>query len=493
MSEYILQHTGDELDSAIDKVHNGYIDPGDASRDVEPSDVTSGKSVYDGNGNLIEGTGAYEKFDFSDADTANLSGVILDGYKFYAQDYDDEANIVGNGDGVLVEGTMTAVGEVTHILSAQENWQYTIPEGYHNGNGNVYLPEEYTDELSGENILKGHTIMGVDGTYEYDFSDASLIDPKYVLSGIAYYDSQGELKTGTMPNNGEISKELSEEDSSTGTATGQWSYTIPRGYHNGNGSVYLPANHTAQLLSANIRNGAYIMGVFGSYEGKSFDFSDASTIDPGYVLSGYSYYDVEETLKTGEMTDNGAVSKSLSQDDSTTGEATGQWTYAIPKGYHNGSGSVYLPEEYTSNLTADNIANGASIMGLVGSFSDFTQYQEGIFTPSSNLAGVSSLASASSGNTISLDFEPKLFIMMESNYNDSSIATGTYNFYVGGFYINSRMFSYRKSAYLMTTGTVRVSNDNRGWLADGSTMYYYDTSTTYRMASGVPFVWYAFG
>ena len=51
-----------------------------------------------------------------------------------------------------------------------------------------------------------------------------------ILAGKKTYNSAGELMTGTMPDNGTVSKVLSR------TST---SYTIPEGYHNGSGKVYI--------------------------------------------------------------------------------------------------------------------------------------------------------------------------------------------------------------------------------------------------------------
>ena len=51
-----------------------------------------------------------------------------------------------------------------------------------------------------------------------------------VLSGKITYNSAGQQITGTMTNNGAVSKVLSR------TST---SYTIPAGYHNGSGKVYI--------------------------------------------------------------------------------------------------------------------------------------------------------------------------------------------------------------------------------------------------------------
>lgn len=56
--------------------------------------------------------------------------------------------------------------------------------------------------------------------------------------------------------------------------------------------------------------------------------------DEGNVLSGKTFYKNTYTKKTGTMTNNGAVSKTLSASERS---------YPVPAGYHNGSGSVTVP------------------------------------------------------------------------------------------------------------------------------------------------------
>ena len=51
-----------------------------------------------------------------------------------------------------------------------------------------------------------------------------------VLSGKTFSNADGIGKTGTMPNNGAVSKTLD-------ATTNNQSYTVPAGYHNGSGTV----------------------------------------------------------------------------------------------------------------------------------------------------------------------------------------------------------------------------------------------------------------
>lgn len=101
--------------------------------------------------------------------------------------------------GVKGTGTMQDNGAVSQTLNAGDN--YPIPRGYHNGNGKVTA-----------NSLAGQTAATATGVK--------------VLLGETYY-ANGVKGTGTMPNRGAVSQTLGIN----GT------YTIPEGYHNGQGTV----------------------------------------------------------------------------------------------------------------------------------------------------------------------------------------------------------------------------------------------------------------
>lgn len=134
-----------------------------------------------------------------------------------------------------------------------------------------------------------------------------------VLSGKTFSsDSSGRAVSGTMPNNGAITKTLNCGGS----------YTIPSGYHNGSGKV------TANSLGSQT-------------EGTAGESS---------ILSGKTAW-VDGKKVTGSMTDNGAKTSSLN-----CGEE-----YTIPAGYHNGSGKVTatsLASQTEGNANTSNILSG---------------------------------------------------------------------------------------------------------------------------------------
>lgn len=77
------------------------------------------------------------------------------------------------------------------------------------------------------------------------------------------------------------------------------------------------------------------------------------------ILSGKTAY-VNKVKITGEMTNNGAVSGTISNKNTP---------YTIPAGYHSGLGSVSIDSTSAAALTAGNIKSGVQILGVTGSYS----------------------------------------------------------------------------------------------------------------------------
>jgi hypothetical protein len=194
------------------------------------------------------------------------------------------------------------------------------------------------------------TNLILNGSLGTDTSDATAT-AEYILTGYTGYVND-QLITGTMPDHGAVKITLN---------CGQ-SYTIPKGYHNGSGTV------TVNSLASQ---------------------TDA-TATAAQILSPKTCW-VKGVKITGTMPNNGAISYSLPLNG----------TYKIPAGYHNGSGKVTqsiatqggwtitptttnklgcAANRYCTgniyvkgdgNLVAWNIKKGVNIFGVTGTYQGF--------------------------------------------------------------------------------------------------------------------------
>lgn len=158
-------------------------------------------------------------------------------------------------------------------------------------------------------------------------------------------------------------------------------YTIPAGYHNGQGKVQIAAAEQAKIIESNIKSGVTILGVIGSYAGEGVNLQEKTVTptkqsqnivaDEGYDgLSAVTvnpipsnYADVSGVTATaadvlankvfvtaagqetaGTMVNNGAAAGTIDGMTATS--------YTIPAGYHNGSGTVTLTDSVENALAA---------------------------------------------------------------------------------------------------------------------------------------------
>lgn len=147
------------------------------------------------------------------------------------------------------------------------------------------------DTITPETVLSGTTFHGKDGeaaegtcTYDSDTSDATIAVAEMLKDKTAY--ARGSKLTGTMPNNGAVSGEISTKDSK---------YTVPQGYHDGSGTVQISSTEQAKIIAANIREGISILGVVGTMSGTESANPQSKTVTPSaseqVVLpdDGYNY------------------------------------------------------------------------------------------------------------------------------------------------------------------------------------------------------------
>lgn len=126
------------------------------------------------------------------------------------------------------------------------------------------------------------------------------------------------------------------------------SYTIPAGYHNGSGTVKGVAgggNYSLQTKSVTPTKEQQPISPDQGYYGLSsvtvgaipenYQDVSATTTEEGDVRANKVFIKSDGTTATGTLTDNGAVSKVL---DATTGNQS----YTVPAGIHNGQGAVSI-------------------------------------------------------------------------------------------------------------------------------------------------------
>lgn len=259
-----------------------------------------------------------------------------------------------------IDDLATAFGGITNqgAVDAQvrEGESYAIPAGYHNGSGTVkgvagggnytLQTKEVTPTKQQQNVtpdsgyygLSAVTVNAIPTQYQ-DVSSTTATEPD-VLSGKVFVGSDGLTKAGSMANNGAVSKKLD------GTTK---SYTIPKGYHNGEGSVSVTTetkditpSRSKQTISPT--TGSLISQV--TVQPISSDLQDVSgvTAIADKVLDGSIFVNAAGEEVEGTMVNNGSYSRTFDGLTSTS--------MSIPKGYHDGTGSISLTGDIEQSLAA---------------------------------------------------------------------------------------------------------------------------------------------
>ena len=272
---------------------------------------------------------------------------VVTGEEFYGED------------GNPVTGTMP--DNPAEAVIIQGGGSYTIPKGYHTGKGTV------TSEGTELPTLANPANAGE------------------IISGKQSIGQNGETLTGTMPNNGAVSKDLTAGEK----------YIIPAGYHNGQGKVTAPtvASETpgtaeaVDILSGKTAwvNGEQITGSIPTKTAEDVTIQGASVSVP----SGYygpniakAIPTVEQTVPTISVSPEGLITAQAQQTEGFVAGGTKSATNQLPvQGAQTITPSttaqtiqpnVYLTGAQTiqgdENLVPGNIKENVSIFGVTGTY-----------------------------------------------------------------------------------------------------------------------------
>lgn len=264
-----------------------------------------------------------------------------------------------------LDALATAVDGITNrgavSATVQEGATYTIPAGYHNGSGTVSGVGgggSYNLQSKSVTPTKNQQSITPDSGY-YGLSDVTVapIPDAYqnvsavnaaagdVLGGKIIVNALGETITGTMTNNGAVSRTLD-------ATSGNQSYPIPEGYHNGSGAVGIVLEEKTATPGAAAQNitpttgkvlgNVVVEAIADKYADTTGDTATAANILDGETA--HSNVNGVAVAVTGTMTNNGAVAATV--DGLTT------TSYTIPKGYHDGTGTVSLTNDICAALEA---------------------------------------------------------------------------------------------------------------------------------------------
>ena len=233
-----------------------------------------------------------------------------------------------------------------------EGKSYTIPKGWHNGSGVVKAmtdvegeAEQYKTQAKnitptknqqsvtpdeGYYALESVTVEPIPAAYQ-DVTGVTTTADK-VLTGSTYVDKTGKVTAGTMPNNGKVTKTL---------GSGNLSYTIPKGYHDGTGTVTAvteekSATPTKGTQTVTPTAGKLLSKVTVNPIPEAYQDITPQTVVPEHLLVGDIFVDEQGQEREGTMPDRTGSGATLTPASDE---------YTIPDGYHDGTGAVSVAHE----------------------------------------------------------------------------------------------------------------------------------------------------
>lgn len=142
--------------------------------------------------------------------------------------------------------------------------------------GGTVLIDLTGDTVTADKVLTGYTAHDksgatITGTCNYDVnSEDATVAVAEMLNGKTAY-ARGSKITGTMPNNGAVTKTISTKTQEV---------SIAQGYHDGSGKVSISSTEQAKIIPTNIRDGVTILGVTGAMSGTEGAKAQARTVTP---------------------------------------------------------------------------------------------------------------------------------------------------------------------------------------------------------------------
>lgn len=157
--------------------------------------------------------------------------------------------------------------------------------------GGTVLIDLTGDTVTADKVLTGYTAHDksgatITGSCNYDVnSEDATVAVAEILTGKTAY-ARGSKITGTMPNNGAVTKSISTKTQEV---------SIAQGYHDGSGKVSISSTEQAKIIPTNIRDGVTILGVTGTMSGTEGARAQAKTVTPTTTVQnvlpddGYNY------------------------------------------------------------------------------------------------------------------------------------------------------------------------------------------------------------
>lgn len=354
---------------ALATAYDGIENRGAVSAQVQEGDTyTIPKGYHNGSGTVsgVAGGGNYSLQSKSVTPTKSQQNVTPDSGYYGLSDvtvgaipesYQDVSSVTAvagdvltgkvivTADGGVTTGTMANNGAVNKTLTAADP-TYTVPKGFHSGEGAVFIvPEaktatptkaQQTIEATEGKVLSSVTVNPIPAQY-VDTTDGTATEAQILEGETAYVG--GKKVTGSMTNRGAVSQVLDIKTPS---------FTVPAGYHNGNGTVSISpetksATPTKSAQTISPSTGKVLSSVSVAAIPDAYQDVTGVTAAAADVLTGKAIVSAAGALVQGSMPNNGAISGTIDGISATS--------YSVPAGYTSG-GSVSLTSDIEEALAA---------------------------------------------------------------------------------------------------------------------------------------------